>query len=106
LGNAHRGKNDFETAAGCFRRALAVHPQHANARAALGQTLRAQGEHAETVSEFADAARFYRSALAIDPSCHEVKHNLAHALFELGQADEALDLFREAARGPPRCRAP
>jgi protein O-GlcNAc transferase len=100
LGNAHRGKNDIETAAGCFHRALAIDPQHANALAALSQTLRSQGEHAESVSEFADAASFYRAALAIDPACHEVKHNLAHALFELGQADEALDLFREAAQGP------
>jgi predicted O-linked N-acetylglucosamine transferase (SPINDLY family) len=100
LGNAHRAKNDLEAAAGCFRRALAANPQHANALAALSQTLRAQGEHAESMSEFADAVAFYRSALAIDPSCHEVKHNLAHALFELGQADEALDLFREAVQGP------
>jgi protein O-GlcNAc transferase len=100
LGNAHRAKNALETAAACFRRALAVDPQHANALAALAQTLRAQGEHAESVGEFADAAGFYRAAFSIDPACHEVKHNLAHALFELGQADEALDLFRQAAEGP------
>jgi protein O-GlcNAc transferase len=100
LGNAHRANNSLETAAGCFRRAWAVDSSHANALAALSQTLRAQGEHAETLREFADAAAFYRAALAADPACHEVKHNLAHTLFELGQADEALDLFREAALGP------
>jgi protein O-GlcNAc transferase len=105
LGNAHRAKNALETAAGCFRRALAVDPAHTNALAALSQTLRVQGEHAEKLREFADAAGFFRAALsiepiAIDPASREVKHNLAHALFELGQADEALDLFREAAQGP------
>jgi protein O-GlcNAc transferase len=100
LGNAHRANNSLETAAECFRRALALDTAHANALAALSQTLRAQGEGAETLREFADAARFYRAALSFDSASHEVKHNLAHALFELGQADEALDLFREAALGP------
>ena len=68
LGNAHRANNSLETAAGCFRRALSLDPSHANALAALSQTLRAQGEHAETLREFADAAGFYRAALAADPA--------------------------------------
>ena len=69
LGNAHRAKDDLRNR----RRMLSPRcgqriPRMPMRSAALSQTLRAQGELAESLREFADAASSYRAALQLDPA--------------------------------------
>jgi Flp pilus assembly protein TadD len=106
-----------------FRQALALAPDHADARYNLGVALRDQGrwaeaeaafraalqvrpDHAESCNNLGQAllaqkdveaaARYFRRALELKPDHGRALNNLGAALIELGQLDEAIDSFRQA----------
>jgi tetratricopeptide (TPR) repeat protein len=78
-----------------FRRALAIEPRYAAARAYLGLI-------AAEDQRFDEAETAYREALAWDPRCAEALVGLAEIRQRQGKRADALDLFRKAVAGSPR----
>ncbi len=126
---AARERGAWAEAIGCYRLALALEPDHADAHNDLGVALCAQRDFAgaraafiraldlrsEFVAaqvnlgqllqaEFRDyhaAAAHYRSALAFDPAQAQARNNLALALYERGLVAEAIACLREALQRAP-----
>lgn len=86
--------NDAEAAAGAYRRALEVQPDHGDAATNLGRLLHGEGRLRE-------AARLYRRALATDPGDAIAHYNLALVLEDLGRPAAALRHYRRAVAAAP-----
>ena len=70
-----------------YRRAVALSPRYADARARLGQALSFSGR-------FTEAVREGRAATELDPLSVEAHQRLAQTLYLAGRNDEAIDEFR------------
>lgn len=95
LGEAQRGAESLEAAAGSYRRALECDPAHAPAHNNLGLVHAARGE-------LAAAEQCFRRAIELDdrdPGCHA---NLGNTLARQQRAGEAAEAFRQAIRLAPR----
>ena len=86
------GRHDEAVA--CFRKALEIQPDYANAHSNLGNTLQAKGDLDGAISE-------YRTALRLKPDFAGAHYNLGNALDAKGDLDGAIAEFRTAIRLQP-----
>src|SRR5476649_1429654 len=126
---AARERGEWKQAIDWYRRALAAHPAHAEARNDLGIALCAVKDYAGARAAFAQAlavredlvpahinlgqllqsefreyrqaAAHFRAALALDPGQGQARSNLGLTLYECGLADEAVDCLRDAVERAP-----
>lgn len=83
-----------EEEADCYRRAIELRPDYAEAHNNLAIVLRARGDEA-------DAARHYQEALAVRPDYPEAHYNYAAILAAQGRHAGAAEHLREALRLRP-----
>lgn len=86
IGRALYREGHFEEARGVFEATVQVHPESADAGAALAYTLHRLGEEA-------DAVRELRGALARDAGHHEARVYLGHLLYDRAEWRAALETF-------------
>ena len=87
-----QGKPDEAVA--CFRRALELKPDYAEAHYNLGNALKDQGKLDEAVA-------CYRRALELKPDFAEAHNNLGIVLSDQGKPDEAIACYRRALELKP-----
>jgi tetratricopeptide (TPR) repeat protein len=85
----------YAEATGCFREALRLNPNYANAHNNLGNALVEQSQRAEAES-------CYRQALRLNPHYANAHNNLGSAFMHGGRHAEAVECFREALRIDPQ----
>ena len=98
-GNALRDWGRLDEAVACYRRALELKPDFAEAHNNLGNTFKGQGRLDEAVA-------CYRRALELKPDFAEVHDNLGGVLTEQGKLDEAVACYRRALELRPEYLAP
>ena len=81
-------------AVACYRRALELKPDYAEAHNNLGNALKDQGKLDEAVA-------CYRRALELKPDYAEAHNNLGNALKDQGKLDEAVACYRRALELKP-----
>ena len=79
-------KQEFDSAAECFRRAIEADPGNSRAHSNLGSTMAAIGRHEDAVEAF-------RRAIELDPSNAQAHFNLGASLQVLGNSEEASVCF-------------
>ena len=84
----------YDEAVACYRRALELKPDYAEAHNNLGNALKDQGKLDEAVA-------CYRRALELKPDYAEAHNNLGNALKEQGKLDEAVACYRRALELKP-----
>src|SRR5213593_3157864 len=89
MGEAYRTAGKLEDAIACYRQALALKPDYAEAHTNLGIALWDQGKVAEAIA-------CYRQALALKPNYVEAHYNLGNALLDQGKLAGAIACFRQA----------
>ncbi len=89
----HAGRS-FEAAAACFRQAVALDPQLAEAHNHLGRSL-------NNLQRLDEAALAFREALRLRPDYAEAHNNLGHVLRAQGALEDAAAAFAEALRIDP-----
>jgi tetratricopeptide (TPR) repeat protein len=89
VGHMHRKQLDFEQAAQCFARALAMAPHNPSAVFGLADSLRGLGR-------FAEAAPHWEEILRADPRNQQVLTRAGDCYFRLGQLDRAEALFSQS----------
>ena len=94
LGVALKRAGKLQEAAGAYRRALALAPDHAPLHNNLGSTLHEAGQ---TIA----AAECYRKAILLMPEQIGAYHNLGSLQRDQGKLDEALSGFHRAVRLDP-----
>ena len=129
-GNALVHLDRAQEAAECFREALRIRPDFAEALCALGNVLGDQGRRAESIAlltraielqpaladahvglgnlrvagrQLEDAALCYRRALELDPALLQAYINLGNVLIDLGRPGEALRSYDDALKLDPEC---
>ncbi len=83
-----------DEAASCYRRALALQVDHADAAIGLGTVLAERGKPAE-------AAGWYRGVIGRSPDHAVAHHSLALVLEAEGRIEEAIAAYRQAIRADP-----
>ena len=94
LGEAYRALHRISEAVACYRRALELNPDYAEAHNNLGIALKDQGQLDEAVA-------CCRRALELKPDYAEAHNNLGLALKEQGKLDEAVACYRRALELKP-----
>lgn len=95
LGHALFAANRPEEALGYVQSALALRPDSAPVRNAVGGVLQTIGRVDEAIEE-------YHKALAVDPKYAYTHYNLGEALRSQGKLDEAISHLREAIATNPK----
>ena len=95
LGSTLQNQGKLEEAIACYRQALALDPNFANAHFNLGTALQRLGQQDQ-------AAACYREALRLAPDYAEAHSNLGLVLQELGRLEEAATFHRRAAELKPQ----
>ena len=88
-GHASLGRGRIDLAVGAFERAIALHPDFAEAHYNLGVAL---GE----LHEIDHAAACYRRAIELRPDLVQAPYNLANLYRQAGQGDLAVTYYRKA----------
>jgi Flp pilus assembly protein TadD len=94
MGNALKDQGQLAEAAECYRQALRLDPDHADALNNLGVLLMLEGQLAEAVDCF-------RHALRGNPHHTDAHNNLGAALFQQGHLAEEIECYHEALRSNP-----
>ena len=94
LGNVLKDQGKLDEAVACYRRALELKPDFAEAHNNLGNALKDQGKLDEAVA-------CYRRALELKPDYAEAHNNLGNALKDQGKLDEAVACYRRALELKP-----
>src|SRR5437016_2158562 len=89
MGEAYRTAGKLEDAIACYRQALALKPDYAEAHTNLGIALWDQGKVAEAIA-------CYCQALALKPNLVEAHHNLGNALYAQFLLEEAAACYHQA----------
>ncbi|MGB2985158.1 MAG: tetratricopeptide repeat protein, partial [Phycisphaerae bacterium] len=87
-------EDDLAGATKYFQRAVAGHPESAEANNNLAQAMALQGDYAGAIAH-------YQKALAVEPTLLGVDYNLAVALEQVGRLDEALTHYERAVELDP-----
>jgi protein O-GlcNAc transferase len=95
LGEAHRHLGALAEAVGCYRAALRIQPDLAQAQALLGAALVAQKNYAEAEVALVEALR-------LRPDDTRSRARLGDVLFEQGKLSEAESCFRDVVSAEPR----
>lgn len=93
-GNEHLAKGELDAAINCYREAVAIVPDYAEAHCGLGVVL-AKLERPE------EAIACFRSAASLDASSAEAHYNLGNTLLDCGRHSDALAPLRQAIRLAP-----
>ena len=93
-GQCVEGPGKLDEAVACYRRALELKPDYAEAHNNLGNALKDQGKLDEAVA-------CYRRALELKPDYAEAHNNLGNALKDQGKLDEAVACYRRALELKP-----
>lgn len=128
LGIIHGMLGDLKQAESCYRRAVELKPDYADAHFHLGVVYAAHGRLNEGLTHFQETVRLapryaaahiamgnaqvglrqfegaatsYRCALEINPKDVESRVNLGNTLSELGQKEEAVAIYRQAIGHDP-----
>lgn len=88
-GDEYFKEGKFEEAEGCYRQAIAIHPDYAEACNMLGNALNGLGKTAE-------AAACYQKAIALKPDYAGALNNLGNMLYDQGNLDESIACFQKA----------
>jgi len=91
LGNSYYLKNQAEDGVKCYREAIRINPDFAEAHGNLGLLL-------SNLKRFDEAEEEYRGAIRINPDYTEAHYNLGILLSNLKRFDEAEEEYREAIR--------
>jgi tetratricopeptide (TPR) repeat protein len=94
IGITHYRAGRLAEAESCYRRVLAIQPDHAGTHCNLGAVLQDQGKLDEAIAA-------YRQAIRISPHYALPRANLGTVLRKQGQLDEAIAEFRQAVRVQP-----
>ena len=94
LGNVFKDQGKLDEAAACYRRAVKLKPDFAEAHSNLGDVFMDQGKPDE-------AAACYRRTLDLKPDHAKAHNNLGNALRGQGKLDEAVASFRRAVKLMP-----
>lgn len=86
LGNDAKARGAPDQAAGYYRRALEISPDHAIVRNNLGTAYQAMGEHRRAMA-------LYEELLSEEPNLGEARYNLAKSQQALGQLQLAIDNY-------------
>ena len=89
-----KDQGKLDEAVACYRRALELKPDYAEAHNNLGIALKDQGKLDEAVA-------CYRRALELKPDYAEAHNNLGNALKDQGKLDEAVACYRRALELKP-----
>ena len=89
LGIALRAQGKLDAAIDCYRKALVLKPDYAEAHSNLGVALQEQGK-------LEDAVDSCRRALSLKPDFANAHYNLGLALQDQGKLDEAVESYRKA----------
>ena len=89
-----RTRGSWTMRVACYRRALELKPDYAEAHNNLGVALKDQGKLDEAVA-------CYRRALELKPDYAEAHYNLGNALKDQGKLDEAVACYRRALELKP-----
>ena len=89
-----KDQGKLDEAVACYRRALELKPDYAEAHNNLGNALKDQGKLDEAVA-------CYRRALELKPDYAEAHNNLGIALNDQGKLDEAVACYRRALELKP-----
>ena len=89
-----KDQGKLDEAIACYRRALELKPDYAEAHNNLGNALKDQGKLDEAVA-------CYRRALELKPDYAEAHNNLGIALKDQGKLDEAVACYRRALELKP-----
>ena len=89
-----KDQGKLDEAVACYRRALELKPDYAEAHDNLGNALKDQGKLDEAVA-------CYRRALELKPDYAEAHNNLGNALKDQGKLDEAVACYRRALELKP-----
>ena len=89
-----KDQGKLDEAVACYRRALELKPDYAEAHNNLGNALKDQGKLDEAVA-------CYRRALELKPDYAEAHNNLGNALKDQGKLDEAVACYRRALELKP-----
>ena len=89
-----KDQGKLDEAVACYRRALELKPDFAEAHNNLGVALKDQGKLDEAVA-------CYRRALELKPDFAEAHNNLGNALKDQGKLDEAVACYRRALELKP-----
>ena len=89
-----KDQGKLDEAVACYRRALELKPDYAEAHNNLGNALKDQGKLDEAVA-------CYRRALELKPDYAEAHNNLGIALKDQGKLDEAIACYRRALELKP-----
>jgi len=84
----------FEKAEACFRRAIYIHADYAEAHANLGNILKEQGKLDQAIASF-------QHALKIKPDYAIAHYNMGNALSGQGKLNEAIASYQHALRIKP-----
>ncbi len=94
LGAALALRGLFDEALVCYRKALEIKPDFAEAHYNLGVALARRGQVDEAIAH-------YRQVLKIKPDFADAHNNLGNALADRGQVDEAVAYYRKALEIKP-----
>ena len=89
-----KDQGKLDEAIACYRRALELKPDYAEAHNNLGNALKDQGKLDEAVA-------CYRRALELKPDYAEAHNNLGNVLKDQGKLDEAVACYRRALELKP-----
>lgn len=93
-GNIHLGNNELDEAADCYRQAIAINAQYAEAYNNHGYVFQLQGKLDEAIAQ-------YRKALEIKPTLLTAHQNLGFLLLSLGQKEAAEESLRKVIELDP-----
>lgn len=93
-GNKYLAQGELEKAAECYRQAIAINHDHAEAHLNLGFVLKEQKRHEE-------AERALKQAVLCGPKMEDAYYLLAIVSQERGKLDEAIDNFNKAIELKP-----
>ena len=89
-----KDQGKLDEAVACYRRALELKPDYAEAHNNLGNALKDQGKLDEAIA-------CYRRALELKPDYAEAHNNLGNAFKDQGKLDEAVACYRRALELKP-----
>lgn len=101
LGAAYLELNQFEQAAGCFRKVLHANPKNPDVKNALGYALQSLGMQCQQTGHYLQAEACFEEIIPLSPGDAMLYYNLGNAQRELGKSQQALSSYQQAARLMP-----
>lgn len=101
LGAVYLELNQFEQAAGCFRKVLHANPKNPDVKNALGYALQSLGMECQQAGHYLQAEACFQEIIPLSPGDAMLYYNLGNAQRELGKSQQALSSYQQAVRLMP-----